>query len=130
MDLLIFGDTDRSPALRHEVPVGISDPFLYLEADGRRSVVTNALEDERISAAAPDIERLSDEELGKDELIAAGRSGLELDWEICLRAVQRLDITDAVVPPENLRAELIRRFALAAGKHREWPDKHNPVTPV
>ena len=26
--------------------------------------------------------------------------------------------------------ELIRRFALAAAKHREWPDKRNPVTPV
>jgi Xaa-Pro aminopeptidase len=100
MDLLIFGDTDRSPVLRHEVPVGISDPFLYLEADGRRAVITNALEDERIAAAAPDIERLSDEELGKDELIAAGRSGLEIEWEICLRAVQRLGIQDALVPPE------------------------------
>jgi Xaa-Pro aminopeptidase len=100
MNLLIFGDTDRSPALRHEVPVGISDPFLYLEVDGRRSVVTNALEDQRIAAVAPDIERLSDEGLGKDELIAAGRSGLELEWELCLRAIQELGINDAVVPPE------------------------------
>ena len=39
-------------------------------------------------------------------------------------------VVDAVIQPEDLRAELIRRFALAAGKHREWPEKHNPVTPV
>ena len=39
-------------------------------------------------------------------------------------------VVDAVIQPEDLRAELIRRFALAAGKHREWPDKRNPVTPV
>ncbi|HEY1510816.1 MAG TPA: acyl-CoA carboxylase subunit beta [Solirubrobacteraceae bacterium] len=39
-------------------------------------------------------------------------------------------VIDAVIQPEDLRAELIRRFALAAGKHREWPDKRNPVTPV
>jgi methylmalonyl-CoA decarboxylase subunit alpha len=39
-------------------------------------------------------------------------------------------IIDAVIQPEDLRVELIRRFALAAGKHREWPEKHNPVTPV
>jgi methylmalonyl-CoA decarboxylase subunit alpha len=39
-------------------------------------------------------------------------------------------IVDAVIQPEDLRAELIRRFALAVGKHREWPEKHNPVTPV
>jgi len=39
-------------------------------------------------------------------------------------------VIDAIVQPGELRAELIRRYALAAGKHREWPDKRNPVTPV
>ena len=39
-------------------------------------------------------------------------------------------VIDAVIQPEDLRAELIRRFALSAGKHREWPEKRNPVTPV
>jgi acetyl-CoA carboxylase carboxyltransferase component len=39
-------------------------------------------------------------------------------------------VVDAVVEPDDLRAELIRRFAAAAGRRREWPDKHNPITPV
>jgi len=39
-------------------------------------------------------------------------------------------VIDAVIQPEELRSELIRRFGLIAGKHREWPDKRNPVTPV
>lgn len=39
-------------------------------------------------------------------------------------------VIDAVIQPEELRSELIRRFALAAGKHREWPEKRNPITPV
>jgi acetyl-CoA carboxylase carboxyltransferase component len=39
-------------------------------------------------------------------------------------------IVDAVIEPEDLRAELIRRFAIADSKHREWPAKRNPVTPV
>jgi acetyl-CoA carboxylase carboxyltransferase component len=39
-------------------------------------------------------------------------------------------VIDGVVQPENLRAEVARRFALAAGKRREWPRKRNPVTPV
>ncbi len=39
-------------------------------------------------------------------------------------------VVDAVIQPEDLRAELIRRFALAAGRRREWPAKHNPITPV
>ncbi len=37
---------------------------------------------------------------------------------------------DAVIEPENLRGELIRRFAHAASKRRDWPAKRNPVTPV
>ena len=39
-------------------------------------------------------------------------------------------VVDAIIQPQDLRAELIRRFAIAAGKHREWPDKRGPVTPV
>ena len=39
-------------------------------------------------------------------------------------------IIDAVIQPEELRGELIKRFTLAAGKHREWPEKNNPVTPA
>ncbi len=39
-------------------------------------------------------------------------------------------VIDAVIQPEDLRSELIRRFALAAGKHREWPAKRNPITPA
>ena len=39
-------------------------------------------------------------------------------------------VIDAVIQPEDLRDELIRRFAHAAGKRRQWPEKNNPVTPV
>ncbi|MGA9285860.1 MAG: acyl-CoA carboxylase subunit beta [Solirubrobacteraceae bacterium] len=39
-------------------------------------------------------------------------------------------VIDAVVEPDHLRSDLIRRFAHAASKRREWPAKRNPVTPV
>ncbi len=39
-------------------------------------------------------------------------------------------VIDAVIEPEALRDELIRRFAHASSKQRSWPAKHNPVTPV
>ena len=39
-------------------------------------------------------------------------------------------VVDAVIQPEDLRAEIARRFALAEGKARDWPAKRNPVTPV
>jgi Xaa-Pro aminopeptidase len=111
-DVLICGDTLRSPELRHEVPLGIGDPFLYLESDGRRVVLTNVLEVDRIAQEAPELERLLGEQLGRDELIAAGLSYMEVDRELFLRAVREVGITEAVVPPEfplavadRLRAE-------------------------
>jgi acetyl-CoA carboxylase carboxyltransferase component len=39
-------------------------------------------------------------------------------------------VVDAVVEPDRLRPDLIRRFAHASAKRREWPAKRNPVTPV
>ncbi len=39
-------------------------------------------------------------------------------------------VIDAIVEPDALRADLVRRFAHASAKRREWPAKHNPVTPV
>jgi methylmalonyl-CoA decarboxylase subunit alpha len=39
-------------------------------------------------------------------------------------------VIDAVVQPEDLRAELIKRYGVYAGKRREWPAKRNPVTPA
>jgi Xaa-Pro aminopeptidase len=112
MDALIWGDTERSPAMRHEVPLAIGDPFLYLETDGHRAVLTSALEDERIARAAPGVERLLGDELGRDELIEAGLSRDEIERELCVRAARRLGIRRAAVPPEfplalaeRLRAE-------------------------
>ncbi|HYM54387.1 MAG TPA: acyl-CoA carboxylase subunit beta [Solirubrobacteraceae bacterium] len=39
-------------------------------------------------------------------------------------------VVDAVIEPDELRAELIRRFDHAASKRRMWPTKRNPITPV
>jgi Xaa-Pro aminopeptidase len=99
-EFLIYGDTVRSPAMRHEVPLGIGDPFLYLETDGRRAVVTNALEDDRIAQAAPELERLLMDALGVDELIAQGLPREVVYREVFVRAVKEYGIASATVPPE------------------------------
>ncbi|HTD08228.1 MAG TPA: acyl-CoA carboxylase subunit beta [Solirubrobacteraceae bacterium] len=39
-------------------------------------------------------------------------------------------VIDAVIEPDELRSELVRRFAHAASKRRDWPAKRNAVTPV
>ena len=100
MDVLIYGDPESSPALRHEVPVGIGDPFLYLEHHGRRVVVTNTLEEARIAREAPDLERLLADSLGRNELIAAGHTRMEIERELCRRAAASFAISSAVVPPD------------------------------
>jgi hypothetical protein len=41
--LLLFGDTERSPAMRHEVPLAIEDAFMIADVDGRRTAPTTAV---------------------------------------------------------------------------------------
>jgi acetyl-CoA carboxylase carboxyltransferase component len=39
-------------------------------------------------------------------------------------------VVDAVIQPDDLRTELVRRLELCQGKMRDWPAKRNAVTPV
>jgi Xaa-Pro aminopeptidase len=97
-NLLLFGDTERSAALRHEVPIAIMDPFLFAEVDGRRVVLTTLLERERIAAALPEAELLDVFELGFKRLIEEGRSRDEALREVVALAVRRIGLRDAIVP--------------------------------
>jgi Xaa-Pro aminopeptidase len=99
-DLLIYADTERSPAMRHEIPLVIGDPFLYVEAGGRRVVLTNALERDRLARAVPDVELVLTDELGRDELIASGMPPHELALEVCARLCAKLGLRTVAVPPE------------------------------
>ena len=45
----MYADTYRSPELRHEVPIGIPDPFLYAEQDGVKHIAIGAMEIPRLS---------------------------------------------------------------------------------
>jgi Xaa-Pro aminopeptidase len=99
-DALIYGDTERSATMRHEIPLAIGDPFLYVEVGGRRVIVTNILERDRLARALPDAELVLTDELGQDELIAAGMPRHEIALELCARMCKRLDLRTAAVPPE------------------------------
>lgn len=96
--LLLFGDTESSPAMRHEVPLAIGDSFMFADIDGRRAVLTSSLERSRIAAILPDAELLDFTALGMRELIEQGHSRLEAQGEIAVRAVAQLEITAAVIP--------------------------------
>jgi Xaa-Pro aminopeptidase len=97
-DVLIFADSLRSPEMRHEVPLGIPDPFLYVERDGERHVVASSFELGRITEVAPELQVLPLEEFGIDELYAQGLPREEIELEVILRAARRFEIEQAVVP--------------------------------
>jgi Xaa-Pro aminopeptidase len=97
-DVLIYADSLRSPEMRHEVPLGVPDPFLYAERDGNRHVVARSFELDRIKAVAPDLELMPYEEFGLDELYAQGLSRDEIELEVVLRAARRFGIERATVP--------------------------------
>jgi Xaa-Pro aminopeptidase len=97
-DVLIYGDTLRSPELRHEVHVPIPDPFLYAEQGDRRIVVLHSLEIPRVRVGQPELEIIAPEQLGSDELYSQGLKGWEIYLELAVRACRELGIVSAAVP--------------------------------
>lgn len=97
-DVLIYADTIRSPELRHEVPLSVPDPFLYVEQEGSRHAVVTAFEIDRIAEVAPDVVVHPLEEFGYDELARSGIEREEADIQAYLRACKALGVTSALVP--------------------------------
>ena len=96
-DVIIFGDTIRSPELRHEVPVAVPDPFVYVERNGTRTAYVGSLEIPRLR----DVEGLETvplEELGLDELVEQWLSWHEINTELALRACRASSVESAVTP--------------------------------
>ena len=60
----------------------------------------------------------------RSELMAEYAEGVDL-----LKLASEM-VVDAVVQPEDLRTELVRRFARYAGKRREWPAKRHGIPPA
>jgi Xaa-Pro aminopeptidase len=97
-EILIYADSIRSPEMRHEVPLGVPDPFLYAERDGKGSVVASSFELGRINEVAPELEVLPMEEFGIDELYGQGLSRDEIELEVILRAARRFGLENVSVP--------------------------------
>jgi acetyl-CoA carboxylase carboxyltransferase component len=67
-------------------------------------------------------------EAEREEFVERKREEYAADIDI-LHLASEL-VVDAVVQPEDLRAELIRRFAAAISKDRGFAERRNPVTPA
>jgi hypothetical protein len=107
--VLIYGAPETVPDLFHAIPAPIGDPFLYLEADGRRAAAVGALDAGPVEALG--IEVLDPYTLGLDDLIAGGATALQRQAGVALAACRELDITEALVPAEFPLglADLMRR---------------------
>jgi Xaa-Pro aminopeptidase len=96
-DVLIFADSVTSPEMRHEVPVLVPDPFLYIEKDGKRYTASTAFEVERIAEAG--IEAHAWEEYGYDEMLEQGVPREQIVWHnLNLNACRAFGVEDAIVP--------------------------------
>src|SRR3954453_14447734 len=82
----------------HAVPLGIGDPFLYLEAGERRVATVSVLEADKVSALG--IEGIDPATLGSDEVIATGMDAQAMGAQSCLPPCPELGIPAADVPPE------------------------------
>jgi Xaa-Pro aminopeptidase len=99
--LLLYGDTLRYPSLRHEVPLEIMDPFLFVErGDGAVLVMTSSLEADRIAEVRPDAQILNMAELGLYDLVDGGMAREDAEIEVAIRALRTWGIESVVVAPD------------------------------
>jgi Xaa-Pro aminopeptidase len=96
--VLIIGDTFRSPELRHEVPLGVPDPFVYLEHDGARHVYVGSMEVDRIRGLGLELAVHPLERIGIDELYAQNLDWHEIRLEWAARACAHAGLARASVP--------------------------------
>jgi Xaa-Pro aminopeptidase len=98
-DVLIVGDSLRSPEIRHEVPVAVPDPFVYVERNGHRVALVSSLEAVRLEQAHTGLDVRTFERYGGDELALQGLLYDEVVRETAARLCEELGVRDALVPP-------------------------------
>jgi Xaa-Pro aminopeptidase len=106
--VIIYGDSFRSPDMRHAVPLGVPDPFLYAETNGSRHVVASSMEATRLRELGLFDVHIH-EDYGVDELVESGLEPRELTAQLALRAIAGLGLERATVP-ENFPVWLADRL--------------------
>jgi len=99
-NVLIHGDTVRSPTMRHEIPLMVPDPILYSEVGGQRHVVVSSLERSRLVALDAGLFVHAFEEFGYDELVSGGTERQDAALEVFVRSCGALALDRATVPSD------------------------------
>ena len=99
-DVLIYADTTRSPAMRHEIPLAVPDPFLYVEHDGRRLVVVTSFERERLRPSRPTSRPCLRSSSGSTSSCAEARRPSRRCWRSFTRALSEIGVSSVGVPAQ------------------------------
>ena len=96
---LIYADSIRDADIYLASGISVVDPFAYIETNGTRVILTSELEADaaRRNSTATDVWVESD--FGRRELIKQGMNPHESALEVVRRALDRLQLTDVLVPP-------------------------------
>ncbi|MGI9029187.1 MAG: acyl-CoA carboxylase subunit beta [Ilumatobacteraceae bacterium] len=105
------------PAFAPEATIAL--PTARIAVMGPEAAI-NAVCANKVAAIADPTER--------QEFVAEQRAIYETDVDL-LRLASEL-VIDAIVEPQHLRADLIRRLAMARGKERAFADRRNGIPPV
>jgi len=105
------------PAFEPDATIAL--PTAKIAVMGAEAAV-NAVYANKIAAIEDDDERA--------DFVAARRDEYETDIDV-VRLASEL-VVDAIVQPHELRSELVRRLAAAAGKDRTFSRRRHGVTPV
>jgi acetyl-CoA carboxylase carboxyltransferase component len=69
-----------------------------------------------------------DDDAERERFVTKKRAEYSADIDILHLASEM--VIDAVIEPDDLRGELIRRFAMAADRDRSFSERRNPITPA
>ena len=119
-DILIYAGTNDA-AMRHEVPIGIPDPFLYIECAQGRHVVLTSFEIDRVNEIAGGPTPHAYEEFGMDELLAQGLSREEVYIRIAIAAVKHFG--------SQVRAHACASSLKACSPGGSWPTPRSIAWP-
>lgn len=116
-DVLIYGDS-RYPSLRHEVPVPLPDPIVYIEKAETRYVFAGSLDVPRLTALGKDhdFEVVPFEDLGLAELLGAGHALPDVFDQLVVRACTNIGVSEVATPRDFplSTADALRKAGISA----------------
>ncbi|HYX84422.1 MAG TPA: Xaa-Pro peptidase family protein [Gaiellales bacterium] len=97
--ILMYADSLRDPDLYFATGISVVDPFIYLEVNGRKVIVTSELEADaaRRNSTATEVRLFT--EFGSRDLVRSGMTWDAAQLEVLRRAVAELGLAEVAVPP-------------------------------